>query len=129
MTQRRIFSYRSAEGDCPVSQFILHLEPKLRQKLKVQLNGLRDPACRMQPPHVKAFRLPRDKGLYELRAKLRQMVRIVFCMDDSGNVILLHGFIKKEARATDQALAIARRRRDRAAGGQGHNEEIAEDAL
>ena len=83
----------------------------------------------MQPPHVKAFRLPRDKGLYELRAKLRQMVRIVFCMDDSGNVVLLHGFIKKEARATDKALAIARRRRDRAAGGQGYDEEIAEDAL
>ena len=48
-------------------------------------------------------------------------------MDDSGNVILLHGFIKKKARGTDQALAIARRRRDRAAGSQGY--EIAEDAL
>ena len=129
MTKRQIFSYRSAEGDCPVSQFILHLEPKLQQKLKVQLNELRDPACRMRPPHIKAFRLHRYKGLYELRARLRQMVRIIFCVDDSGNVILLHGFIKKEARATDKALEIARRRRGRTVGIQGQYEEITVDAL
>jgi phage-related protein len=61
---------------------------------------------------IKAFRLDRYKGLYELRTRSKKiMIRIIFYFDPDDNIILLHGFVKKQDRATNQALETARARR------------------
>ena len=44
------------------------------------------------------------QALYELRAKSKNLVRIVFTLMDNGDVLLLIPFIKRHKRNTMQAL-------------------------
>ncbi len=39
------------------------------------------------------------------------MTRIMFFFDDYDNIVLLHGFIKKQTKTTNTALETARARR------------------
>src|SRR5437764_10866886 len=50
-------------------------------------------------------------GLWELRSDLRsnRIARILFSIRD-GNILVLHGFIKKTQKTPDDDLALARRR-------------------
>ena len=103
--ERRIYRFVDSGSD-PIGIFISRLEPKMPQ-IKV----LTAPQCSFQPPLVKAFRLDRYKGFYELRIRLRQMVRIIFYINTEGDIVLLHGFVKRHERATEQALETARARK------------------
>ncbi|WP_159438275.1 type II toxin-antitoxin system RelE/ParE family toxin [Massiliimalia massiliensis] len=110
-TTRPIFDFTDADGNAPVQEFIRKLDPKIQHKINQQLEQLQMIPCNLHPPHVKAFRLDRYKGLYELRTRINKMIRIIFFLDNEGRIILLHGFIKKRDRSTEQALAIARARK------------------
>lgn len=110
METRQIFEFVTSEGKTPVSDFINRLDSKMQKKICNQLDRIRRYDCPLQPPLVKAFKLDRYKGMYELRARIKQMVRIVFYLDSVGNIVLLHGFVKKQDRATRQALETARAR-------------------
>ena len=109
-TKRRICSYAEGSGESPAAEFISHLDHKLQKKIHLQLRQLENPLFSLQPPHVKAFRQSRRKGFYELRTRIRQAVRIIFVLGENGEIILLHGFIKKSGRATERALETARAR-------------------
>lgn len=112
MKTRQIFEVVLPDDNCPVDDFICRLDDKTQKKIGVQLETLQRRDCPLQPPMVKAFRLDRYKGLYELRTRLKKiMIRIIFFFDPDDNIILLHGFVKKQDRATNQALETARARR------------------
>ncbi|MGD1896435.1 MAG: type II toxin-antitoxin system RelE/ParE family toxin [Phormidesmis sp.] len=51
---------------------------------------------------------PMGKGLYEVRSSLsgRRIARVLFCISD-GQMVLLHGFIKKAQKTPKQELDIA----------------------
>lgn len=121
---RRICSYLSPDGSRPAEEFIRRLDGKLQRKIGSQLRMLANPAYSFAPPHVKAFRLDAYKGLYELRTREKQMIRIIFCICPDGTVILLHGFIKKEERATEKALKTARARMLALASGAAGYEDV-----
>lgn len=122
---RRICSYISPDGTYPVEDFINRQDAKMRKKLLSQLRQLQNCQFQLQPPTVKAFRLDRYRGLYELRTRIRQMVRIIFFVNSDGDIILLHGFIKKKCdRATEQALETARERKRSLASGGAQTQEI-----
>lgn len=109
--ERRIYSFVDRNGSEPVSLFIDRLDQKVQQKIRIQIKLLTNPQCNLQPPLIKAFRLDRYKGFYELRIRLRQMVRIIFYINTEGDIVLLHGFVKRHERATEQALETARARK------------------
>lgn len=121
---RKVYNFLSANGRCPVEDFIHQQDVKTQNKIRIQLNQLQMPQCQLQPPTVKAFRLNRYKGLYELRTRIRQMIRIIFYIDENNAIILLHGFIKKHNRATEQALETARARQLALAVGSANYKEI-----
>ncbi len=108
---RKIYSYVERGGSAPVLTFISRLDCKTQKKVWAQLIQLKDPLFHFQSPIIKAFRQSRDKGLYELRIRIRQSVRVIFTLDADGSIVLLHGFIKNSDRATERALEIARARR------------------
>lgn len=108
---REVFSYVDPDGNAPARDFLKQLEPKLQHKIHSQLRQLQVVPCSLRPPLVKAFRLERYKGMYELRTRLRKMVRIIFYLNEEEQIVLLHGFIKKHVRSTEQALEIARARK------------------
>ena len=44
------------------------------------------------------------RDLWELRVKSKVLIRIIFCTLPNGDVLLLHGFVKRQKRDTMQAL-------------------------
>lgn len=114
---RKICNFSAEDGHCPVQEFLQRIEPKQRKKVMVQLHTISIQPDMLGPPLVKAFRTERYKGLYELRSRIKQMVRIIFFLGDDGSIVLLHGFIKNHERATEQALELARARKQALATG------------
>ena len=110
--------YTPPERAAPVARFIDGLEPKLRDKLIRQLIELPDtPRANLREPHFKHFILERYRDLYELRARGKVLVRVIFTICPNGEVLLLHAFIKRQSRDTmqalEQALSVMAQVRDR----------------
>lgn len=100
--------YKSSDRTPPVARFIDGLEPKLRDKLIRWLIELPNtPKANLKEPHFKHFALERYRDLYELRARGKVLVRIIFTFRPNGEVLLLHAFIKRQSRDTMQALEQA----------------------
>lgn len=100
--------YTPPERAAPVARFIDDLEPKLRDKLIRQLIELPNtPRANLREPHFKHFTLERYRDLYELRARGKVLVRIIFTIRPNGEILLLHVFIKRQSRDTMQALEQA----------------------
>lgn len=53
---------------------------------------------------------PLGKGLYEVRTNLKDRIARVLFTIDGGNMVLLHGFIKKSQAAPAPELQLARTR-------------------
>ena len=85
--------------------FIESLEPKLREKLLRQIIPLpRMPPSVQRETHYKHLNQERKRALYEVREKSGIVVRVIFTILPGGEVLLLHGFIKKQSRDTMRAL-------------------------
>jgi len=99
--------YRNTQGNEPVHEWLKSLTPTERQVIgkdiqKVEFGwplGL--PVCR-----------PLGDGLWEVRSDLpaRRTARVIFCIV-AGQMILLHGFIKKTPQTPRRDLNIARVRK------------------
>jgi len=94
-----------AEGPVPLYDFFIALEDKQRQKL-ISLFAmlLQSPTAIMREPYVKHFGIERYQALYELRAKSKNLVRIIFTLTEHGDVLFLEPFVKRHKRNTMQAL-------------------------
>ena len=81
------------------------LNEKQRQKLlSLFALMLQAPVSVMREPYVKHFTLERYSSLYELRAKSKTLVLIIFTMTPDGDVLFLTPFVKQHRRDTMQAL-------------------------
>lgn len=88
-----------------VEAFIEDLHPRLREKLVWQIFRLsRTPPAGLKEPHYKHFSIEKYCGLYELREKNRIVIRIIFTVLPSGEVLLLYAFQKRQSRDTMRAL-------------------------
>jgi phage-related protein len=56
---------------------------------------------------------PMGRGIYEVRTGLthNRIARVLFYVDAKNRMVLLHGFIKKTQKTSDEDLALARRNR------------------
>lgn len=100
--------YKPLGQAAPVARFIDGLEPRLRDKLIRQLIELPNtPRANLREPHFKHFTLERYRDLYELRARGKVLVRVIFTIRPNGEILLLHAFIKRQSRDTMQALEQA----------------------
>lgn len=98
--------YISASGKLPVRDWILDLDPEDRRIVgkdiqKVEFGWpIGMPYCR-----------PLGRGLWEVRSNISsgRIARIVFYIID-GDMVLLHGFVKKTQKTPPQEIALALRR-------------------
>lgn len=87
-----------------VSQaFIEGLHPKLRDKRQI-FRLSRTPPAGLKEPHYKHFSIEKYRDFYELREKNRVVIRVIFTVLPSGEVLLLHAFQKRQSRDTMRAL-------------------------
>ena len=82
----KVFYVVPTERQPPLLDFMNMLEPKLQQKLCNQFLLLSKPPLPREPT-VKHFTIEKYSRLYELRAKSKVMVRIIFTMHDN-NILL-----------------------------------------
>ena len=100
--------YKPPERAAPVARFIDGLDPRLRDKLLRWIIELPNtPKASLKEPHFKHFTLERYRDLYELRARYKVLVRVIFTILPNGEILLLHAFIKRQSRDTMQALEQA----------------------
>ena len=100
-----ILIYQPTSKSAPLADFIDGLDPRLREKILLRLYFLTQlEKPEMKEPHFKRFSIERYRDLWELRVKSKVLIRIIFCMLPNGDVLLLHGFVKRQKRDTMQAL-------------------------
>ena len=61
----------------------------------------------MREPYVKHFGIERYQSLYELRAKSKNMIRIIFTRMENGDTLFLTPFIKRRQRDTEPRRSCA----------------------
>jgi len=100
--------FETDSGRVPVRDWLLSLSPEDRKIIGDDIRtaefgwpvGM--PLCRSMKGH---------KGLWEIRCSLDggRIARVFFCAHQ-GNMVLLHGFIKKTQKTPDKEIAVAVKR-------------------
>lgn len=99
--------YRSDSGSEPVREWLLACAVEDRKSIGADIKTVEFgwpvgmPVCR-----------PMKDGLYEVRTNLtdKRIARVLFCFHD-GNMVLLHGFIKKSQKTPKPDLDLAKKRK------------------
>ncbi len=99
----KVYYVIPADRPAPLPSFIGSLEKKMCRKLFASFALLQNRPLPREPT-VKHFTIARYSHLYELRARIKIMVRIIFSVQNDGSVLLLMPFVKSHKRNTMQAL-------------------------
>lgn len=103
----RVILYESKGGQKPIEDFVYLLQPSTQAKLARQIDLLEEFGPRLGMPNAK----PIGDGLFELRVRGKQEVRMIYIFVLGKNIYLLHGFIKKAQAISRRDLGIARTRK------------------
>jgi phage-related protein len=101
-----IETYSTPSGQEVVEDFILKLQPSTKAKLARLLDLLSQYGAELSMPHAK----PMGKGMYELRVRGKQEVRIFYVFVKGSTIYLLHAFQKKTQETPKRELELARSR-------------------
>ena len=102
---RKVYIYDAVESQ--IEKFFSKADIKIQNKLRFQLEYIKDVRNSFTEPHIKHFTIDRYKELYELRIKAAgTMVRVIFYEND-GDILLLYAFYKHDKRDTQKALDTA----------------------
>lgn len=112
--------YRRDDDSEPVDDFLNRLTPsktKLRSRVQAEIDRLRD-GRNHRPPNTE--KIEGSDGLYALRVRGANDVRVFYVFAPARRVILLHAFKKKSERIPkrelDAALEHKRRFEERSTG-------------
>lgn len=102
--------YQKENGDVPVLEFLLSLQPKMRAKAYSEIELLKKHGPYLREPYVKSIKGDKNKGIYELRIKFSSDISRIFYFGFQQNVfVLLNGFIKKSDKTPERELERARK--------------------
>ena len=102
---RKVYIYDAVESQVEI--FFSKADIKIQNKLRFQIEYIKDVRNSFTEPHIKHFTIDRYKELYELRIKAAgTMVRVIFYEND-GDILLLYAFYKHDKRDTQKALDTA----------------------
>lgn len=105
--------YKKGNGNIPVLDFLLTLNPKMRAKAfsEIELIELLEKhGANLREPYVKPVRGEKYKGLFELRIKFSSDISRIFYFTFQNNTfVLLNGFTKKSGKTPKNELDKAER--------------------
>ena len=97
--------YKKADGKCPVEDFLISLDARMRAKALRAIKLLADFGNALREPDSK----PIGDEIFELRAKLgTDIVRILYFFCEGQAVVLTNGFMKKTQKTPDNQIRQAR---------------------
>lgn len=100
-----IILFETQRGEKPVEEFIITKSPQTKAKLAHLVNLLEIHGNILGMPHSKQL----AKGLYELRIRGKEEIRILYCFKGK-DVYLLHGFKKQTQKTPSKEIEIALKR-------------------
>ena len=101
-----IETFETSGGEKPVYEFIKNQQPQAKAKIAHSAKLLRTYGNRLSLPHSKSLGL----GLYELRIRGKEELRILYCFTSGRTIYLLHGFKKQTQKAPQKELEVALQR-------------------
>ena len=100
--------YKKENGDIPVLDFLLTLNPKMRAKAFSEIELLEKHGAKLREPYVKAVKGEKYKDLFELRIKFSSDIsRIFYFTFQKNTFVLLNGFTKKSNKTPKNELERA----------------------
>ena len=104
----KIEYYQKENGEIPVEDFLLTLEPKLRAKAYNDIMLLKQLGINIRAPYSAPIKGDKYKGIFELRTKFSSdITRIFYFLFEKNKFILLHGFVKKANKTLTKELEKA----------------------
>ncbi len=104
-----IILYQKENGNVPVQDFILSLNPKQQAKAERSIVLLQSHGPFLPEPYARAISGKTYKGLWELRVQFANDISRIFYFTYTGNkIVLLHGFIKKSKKTPIRELERAK---------------------
>jgi phage-related protein len=103
----KILLFETSRGEKPVERFINSLNSNTTAKVIHSTDLLEKHGNLLRMPHSKRL----VKGLYELRVKGKEEIRIMYTYR-SRNIYLLHAFKKKSQKTPKREMATALKRID-----------------
>lgn len=105
--------YQKENGDIPIFDFLLSLNPKIRAKVYSEIELLQKHGTSLREPYVKPIKGEKYKGIFELRVKFASDISRIFYFTFRKNTfILLNGFIKKSDKTPQRELDRAKQYKD-----------------
>jgi phage-related protein len=102
--------YEKSDGEVPVREFFRGLPLKHQAKSDRALALLKDFGVDLREPHAHPVKGERYKGIWELRVKFASDISRIFYFLPAGKTfIILHGYVKKDAKLDISQLEIARK--------------------
>jgi phage-related protein len=100
--------YEKIDGETPVLEFILCLDPKQQAKIYREIDLLEKFGNELHYPHVDTIKGKKYNGLRELRIEFASNIfRIFYFLPENNRVILLHGIVKKKQKTPKKELDVA----------------------
>ena len=98
-----IVTFETHGGEKPVDSFIRKQQQGGRAKIVHTVRLLRQYGNRVGMPHSKAL----GGGLYELRIRGKEELRIFYCFTQQRTICLVHAFKKQSQQTPQKELDIA----------------------
>lgn len=98
-----ILTFETGSGEKPVDGFIKKQQPQARSKIAHNVRLLRQYGNMLGLPHSKAL----GGGLYELRIRGKEEIRIFYCFVQQKTIYLLHAFKKQKQQTPQKDLDLA----------------------
>lgn len=88
--------YKKENGDIPVLEYLLSLEPKMRAKAFSEIELLKKHGTNLREPYAKPIKGNKYKSMFELRVKFSSNISRIFYFTFKNNTfVLLNWFTKK----------------------------------
>lgn len=100
--------YEKDNGECPVEEFLLGLDKKMRAKLLGLMGILQEKGNLLREPHSKYL----EDGIFELRGKVgKDITRILYFFYYGRKIIVTNGFVKKTQKTPKDEIERAKKYR------------------
>lgn len=95
-------------GECPVKEFLLSIDKKMRAKILVDIDLLEENGPQLREPYSKHL----EDGIFEIRAKQgSNITRVLYFFFVGKKIILTNGFIKKTQKTPPSEIETAKKYR------------------